>query len=85
MNSKKAMLIGCLTTLAMVMTMAGSCGVEGNITQVRPMDSSTYQVGVKDHVNDPKVTWVPLDIRYRQFCGVGDQYPQCKKKLDDQH
>lgn len=54
---------------------------DGNIVQVRDVSPSKYEVGFKDNVDDPALTWVKLDVKYKSVCVVGAPYPQCKKDL----
>lgn len=72
--------LAALLAIAPVLAFATACG-DGNITQVRDVDAEYYEVGFKDNVDDPKLTWVKLEDKYAAVCGVGDPYPQCKDNL----
>lgn len=80
-------MLGLFAAGVAVFTTAVSCGVDGNIIRTEERPDDTYNVYVKDHVDDkPKdAVRVRLDDRYQATCVVGAPYPQCKKEYDDQH
>lgn len=86
-TNKKTYLAAMAAIAASLLLTASSCGVDGNIIATRPVDHDTYEVAVKDKVDDKPedAVWVKLDVKYQATCVVGAQYPQCKKEYDDQH
>ena len=80
-------LLALLAGLALVFATAGSCGVDGNIIRVESLPDDTFNVYVKDHVNDKPEDAVRVNLpdRYQPVCQVGDLYPKCKDNFDANH
>ena len=83
----KRVLLIMAAAVALPLVAAVGCGVDGNIIRIEDRADDTYDVYVKDHVDDKPAdaVRVRLDDKYKATCVVGAQYPQCKKEYDNTH